>query len=275
MNNKFLTGALIATAAIVGSFTHATAASAQLSSSSTVWNGTQPTIFSGADAGFDHTQFQQFVQQEGLAIPASGQKKIDANRLFLKYNHNVQVSFVNEGAGYRNQLAFTAKGKTNTESLLFNDISCSASNGDSQCVGDWGGNGLRLGDTVKTGLIKGGTQLDFSLRADGYNRGSDAYVFGTPDAANPDGLNHMIAYTYGSRYLILGFEDLFGDGSSAQGKFGEQSDRDFNDTIFVVDVGERNVACLNSGDCEKTPEPAAAIGLLGMAAAALIKRRQR
>jgi Domain of unknown function (DUF4114) len=273
MNNKFLTGAIIATAAIAASLAQASAASAF------TWNDswTQSPIFSGASMGFDHKQFQQFVQAEGVALPNSGQKKVDANNLFLKYNHDVKVSFINEGAGYRNQLAFTATGKTNTSGLLFSDISCSGSYDGGTCANsDGGGDTLKFGDTVKTGMIKGGTQLDFGLRADGFNRGSSAYIFGTPDSANADSLNHVVAYTYGGKYLIMGFEDLYGSGGSGQGNFGEWSDRDFNDTVFVVDIGEANVTCLNAGTCgTKAPEPAAAIGLLGLGATALFKRRHR
>jgi hypothetical protein len=272
MTNKFLAGFLVAAAAITGSFAQASAASAF------TWNNNwqQPQIFSGASVGFDHKPFQKFVQAEGVAIPNSGQKKIDANNLFLKYDHDVKVSFINEGAGYRNQLAFTSTGATNTSGLLFNDIACSGTYDGATCSGDWGGDTLKFGDTVKTGMIKGGSQLDFGLRANGLYRGDDAYIFGTPESANPDGLNHVVAYTYGSRYLLMGFEDLYGSGTSAQGKFGEGSDRDFNDTVFVVDIGEANVQCLNEGTCNtKTPEPAAAIGLIGLAATAWAAKRRR
>ncbi len=273
MNNKFLTGLLIAAAAITGAFAQTSSASAF------EWNNNwqQPQIFSGDAVGFKHQPFQQFVNAERVAIPNSGQKKIDVNNLFLKYDHDVSVSFINEGAGYRNQLGFTAKGATNTSGMLFSDIACTGSYDGASCVGGWdGANTLKFGDTVKTGMIKGGTQLDFGLRADGLNRGQNTYVFGTQDAANADGLNHVVAYTYGKQYLVMGFEDLYGNGKGFQGDFYEWSDRDFNDTVFVVDIGEANVACLNAGTCQtKTPEPAAAAGLVSMlGAAAAIKRRR-
>jgi hypothetical protein len=265
MTNKFLAGFLVAAAAITGSFAQASSASAF------TWdnNWQQPQIFSGASVDFDHKPFQQFVQSEGVAIPNSGQKKVDANNLFLKYSHDVKVSFINEGAGYRNQLAFTSTGATNTSGMLFNDIACEGSYDGATCAGGGDGNTLKFGDTVKAGMIKGGSQLDFGLRANGFYQGSNAHIFGTPESANPDGLNHVVAYTYGSRYLLMGFEDLYG-------KLGEGSDRDFNDTVFVVDIGEANVQCLNAGTCNtKTPEPAAAIGLIGLAATAWATKRRR
>lgn len=283
-NNKFFSGILIAAAAIAGVAAQASTASAQIASNSTVWNSTQPTIFSGASQGFDHKPFQQFVQAEGVELQNSGQKKINVSNLFLKYDHNVKVSFINEGAGYRNQLAFTSKAVrpsgTTTEGVLFKDIACKGSYDGGVCQGGWGdANTLKFGDTVNAGLIKGGSQLDFFLRGDGFNRGTNAYTFGTQTAQNADNLQHVVAYTYGSRYLLMGFEDLYGTrNGQAQGNFGERSDRDFNDTVFVVDIGEANVACLNAGDaCTKAPEPAAAAGLvgLGLTAAVIGYRRRR
>jgi hypothetical protein len=277
-NHKFITGALIAATAVTGALSQATSASAG------VWDGPQPQIFSGASQGFNHKDFQQFVQAERVAIPNSGQKQIDPNNLFLKYSHDVKVSFVNEGAGYRNQLAFTTTKNNQSQSgLLFKDIACSGKTDGVACVGDWGGNTLKLGDTVKMGTVAKGTTLDFSLRANGLNRGNDAYTFGTKTAGNADGLQHVVSYTYGKKYLVMGFEDLYGTLNTktdskgkyltpGQGQFGEHSDRDFNDTVFVVDIGEKNVNYLNGKD---VPEPAAAAGLVGLGVTALVMKRLR
>jgi Domain of unknown function (DUF4114) len=265
-NHKFFTGALIAATAITGAMSQATSASAN------VWDSPQPQIFSGASQGFNHKDFQQFVKSERVEVANSGQQKVDASKLFLKYDHDVKVSFVNEGAGYRNQLAFGAAGATTKTGLLFNDIACSGKTDGVACVGDWGGNTLKLGDTVKIGSIKGGTQLDFFLRSNGLNRGNGAYIYGTQDAQNADGLQHVVSYTYGNKYLVMGFEDLYGNGKKFDGNFYEKSDRDFNDTVFVVDIGEKNVNYLNGKD---VPEPAAAAGLVGLGATALVMKRLR
>jgi hypothetical protein len=279
-NQKFLTGILIAATAVTGALSQATSASA-----GSVWDSAQPQIFSGASQGFNHKDFQKFVQSERVAVANSGQKLIDPSKLYLKYDYDVKASFVNEGAGYRNQLAFTGtKNNVSTSSLLFKDISCSGQTDGVACVGDWGGNALKLGDTVKMGTIKGGTQMDFSLRANGLTRGNDAYVFGTKTAANADGLQHVVSYTYGKKYLVMGFEDLYGTLNNktdakgnylnpGQGKFGEHSDRDFNDTVFVVDIGEKNVNYLNG--TKNVPEPAAAAGLVGLGATLLAVKRLR
>lgn len=263
MNKKLLSGLFIAASAVAGAFSQAGSAAAF------TWNNswTQPQIFGKAAVGFNDAPFQQFVQKEGLKVTNSGQFKVDSNKLFLKYGYDVKVSFINEGAGYRNQLAYTATGGSNKSGLIFNDISCAGTG----CVSP-GAATLKLGDTVKLGNIAANTQLDFGLRANGFNRGTNSYIFGTPDTNNPDGLQHVVAYTYGGKYLVLGFEDLYGTGGGvAQGKFNEKSDRDFNDAVFVVDIGEDNVNYLNG----KVPEPASVVALLGLGAAGALKVRRR
>ena len=167
---------------------------------------------------------------------------------------------------YRNQLAFTSTGQTKTEGLLFKDISCAGTG----CVGGWGGDALKLGDGVKVGEIKGGSQLDFFLRADGLNRKAKATVFGTQTALNADGLQHLVAYGVGKKYLLLGFEDLYGAKGATGGK-NENSDRDFNDAVFVVDIGEKNLEAL----VKPVPEPSVTLSLVGLGAAGLLLRRQR
>jgi hypothetical protein len=261
MNKKLLSGLFVAVSAMTGVLSQAGSAAA-------FWNSPQPQIFGKAAVGFNDTPFQQFVSQEGLKVVNSGQFKVDSNKLFLKYGYDVKVSFINEGAGYRNQLGYTATGGSNQSGLLFKDISCKMTG----CISK-GADTLKLGDTVKLGNIAAETQLDFSLRANGFNRGTDSNIFGTQVANNADGLQHVVAYTYGSKYLILGFEDLYGTGGGvAQGKFNEKSDRDFNDAVFVVDIGEDNVNFLKG---TKVPEPASVVTLLGLGAAGVLKARRR
>jgi hypothetical protein len=229
-----------------------------------------------SQAGFNDAPYQRYVQREGIELPGSEQKLVDPSKLFLKFAHNVSVSFINEGAGYRNQLAYTSTGATNGSGLLFNDISCSNARGSGCVMGSAGGT-LKQGDTVNIGKVKGGSQLDFFLRADGFNRGNNAHIFGTQTAQNSDGLQHVVAYAVSKTHLLLGFEDLYG-AKNAKGldkKTGfknENSDRDFNDTVFVVDVGEKNIRYLTG---QKVPEPSVALSLIGLGAAGLMLRRRQ
>ncbi len=263
MNLKLLSTFAVAAATLTASFAQASAASAFTWSSS--WK--QPTIYSKSAVGFDDTLYQKYVQKERVEIPDSGQFLLDPSMLKLKFSHNVSVSFINEGAGYRNQLAYTSTGTTKASDLIFNDISCSGRG----CIGDWGGNALKLGDTVKLGEVKGGSQLDFWLRADGLNRGNNANIFGTQTASNADKLQHTVAYAVGKSHILLGFEDLYGAKGAVGGK-NENSDRDFNDVVVVVDVGEKNLRVLKG---EKVPEPSIALSLLGLGAVGMIARRRQ
>jgi hypothetical protein len=267
MKVQFLTAALTAATAISGVVTQAQSASAFTWDNS--WS--QPTIQSGANAGFNHLPFQKFVQKERLKLDTASMSKVDLSKLFLKSDYNVKASFINEGAGYRNQLAYESTGATTRSGGLFNDISCSDADNvtGATCQGGWGGDALNFGDTVKTGLIKAGSQLNFWLRADGLNRGNNAYIFGTQDSDNADKLQHAVGYAY-KGMLLIGFEDLFGDGTSEQGKFGEKSDRDFNDTVFVVDIGKDN---LNAVQGIPEPSALAAIGLAATVGIRTLRRR--
>lgn len=265
MKNTFLT-ALCLTTTLLGVTTQTQSAKA---SNVIDWDAAQPTVQSKSQTGFNDQPYQAYVQKEGIKLPGSTQFRLDANALKLKYDHNVSTYFINEGAGYRNQLGYISRGATNQAGVLFKDISCTGAS----CVGDWGGNGLNIGDGVKMGTIAAKSSLDFKLRADGYNRGANTYIFGTPDSENADKLQHVIAYGIkGTGYILMGFEDLYGDGKSAQGQFGERSDRDFNDTVFIVDVGKKNVDAFLGQD---VPEPSIMLSLLGLGAAGMLKNRRK
>lgn len=242
---------------------------AQSAQADSIWDMPQPTILSKSQTGFNDQPFQAYVQEERVALPGTNQFRLNPNQLKLKYDHNVSTYFINEGAGYRNQLGYVASGTTNQSGLIFKDISCTGAS----CKGDWGGSALKLGDGVNLGKIEAKTNLDFKLRADGLRRGNDAYVFGTPDTDNPDKLQHVVAYGIeGTGYILLGFEDLYGNSTVGGGKFNEESDRDFNDSVFVLDVGKKNVDAFLGKD---VPEPSIMLSLLGLTAAGALKLRRR
>ncbi|ARV62124.1 PEP-CTERM sorting domain-containing protein [Nostocales cyanobacterium HT-58-2] len=211
-------------------------------------------------------QFQQYVQQERIAIPDNKLNKLDPSKLSLKYDNNIRVWFLNEGAGYKDQLAYEAiKGSDYQKGLLFNNISCNSSNSACQLGEDDGV--LDVGDYVDLGKISGGTQLNFFLKADGFNN-PNGNVYGADATQNPDKLDHLVAYEVDG-YLLLGFEDLYGPEGSTAGGNGEllPADRDFNDVVFLIDFGKDNIATV--------PEPASAIALLGVGAAGLVTLRRR
>jgi hypothetical protein len=66
--------------------------------------------------------------------------------------------------------------------------------------------------------------------------------------------------------MLLGFEDLFGEIGQERFEGGENSDRDFNDVLFLVDMGEGNLA--------KVPEPATTAALFAAGALGLFGVRR-
>jgi Domain of unknown function (DUF4114)/PEP-CTERM motif len=270
MKLNLFTALIAATATLTGLVSKVETASAADFNWNSSW--TQPTVYNKSQTGFNDAPFQQFVQAESAALPNSGQFQLDPTKLNLKYDHDVSVYFINEGAGYRNQLAFDTTGTTNKSGLLFNDISCEGAG----CVGGWGGNALKLGDGVNIGNITAGTQLDLWLRADGLNRGNSANIFGTKTASNADGLQHAVAYAY-NNYILLAFEDLYGGlyasgVDSATGKWNEGSDRDFNDVVVVLDIGEANVRALIGAT---VPEPSVTLSMFAVGAVGMFGLRRR
>ncbi len=259
MKTALLTGLLTATATVVGMV--ATVAPASAFSWNNSW--TQSTIYSKSQTGFNDAPFQSSVQKERLELTGAHQVMLDPSKLLLKYAHNVSAYFINEGAGFRNQLAYEATSKTGqkTSNLIFNDIASTES------ILKESDGPLKKGDSVNIGNVAAGTQLDFWLKANGKNGGQN--IFGTQTASNSDGLQHVVAYAYGN-YVMLGFEDLWG-AKGAKGGNNQQSDRDFNDAVFVLDLGKDNIDNI----VKPVPEPAVTLGLMGVGIAGVLLRRRR
>lgn len=204
--------------------------------------------------------FQSFANTERQQLNDPEALRVDLSRLVMQAEHNVRILFINEGAGYRNQLGFTAtKNGSSQSGMIFNDVSAkdgilSNSNGP-----------LMVGDYVDLGIFEAGTQLDFWLISDGFSRGcidltcTKAPIFGTNAASNPDGLEHVAAY-YKNDYVILGFEDINGGG-----------DLDYNDTVFAIDFGRENARAVAD-----VPEPTtSAFLLMGMAGTVIALRKRK
>jgi hypothetical protein len=198
-------------------------------------------------------EFQQFVQKERLELKDVGAKKLDPAKLFLQHDHNVRVWFINEGAGYRNQLAYEATKKTEYDKgMIFSDVSCTFG-----CeLGNGSSGVLDIGDYVDLGRVNGGARLNFLLKGNGAND-ANGHIYGADARLNPDKFEHMVAYEY-KGYLLMGIEDLWMGG-----------DKDYNDTVFVVDFGKGNLKTT------EVPEPSAAIALLGVTGAGMMVRRRR
>lgn len=196
-------------------------------------------------------EFQQFANTEQSALDMSeiGAITLDATKLTLNYTQDVKIYFINEGAWYRNQLIATSTGTTEFNQVVFNDITCTvdcAFTGYREVNG--GGFGtpdnkpLEIGDYFNLGTVEAGSTLDFSLVSDGYMK-SGTQTFSTDTSKNADGLQHLIAYDY-QGYLVLAWEDTFNGG-----------DMDYNDVVFVVDIGKANINEIAEVPSAAAPEP--------------------
>jgi hypothetical protein len=207
--------------------------------------------------------FNSLVRSERLQLADSDLGLTELNPESLRWEKgstSVDVFFINEGAGYRNQLFYTANG--GEKQMIFADIASTAS-----VLSETNGP-LALGDGANLGTFVGDTVLDFIIKANGANN-PNGHSYGANVAANPDGLQHVIAYEYfddvmKESWVILGFEDLHG-GYAAGG-----SDRDFNDVVVAVKG-------LTTGPVEATsqdvPEPSAMLSLLVISGLMGVTRR--
>ncbi|MFK8058774.1 MAG: DUF4114 domain-containing protein [Polaribacter sp.] len=152
----------------------------------------------------------------------------------LSKDADVWVTFVDEGAGYRNVLGFytynlndTNRSKpTNEEiTIIFPNVSALGSGG-----------GLQVGDKVKIGSFKAGTGIGWVLLANAWSSSAQRagyglwQLFSNPDY-NPEKdedlrYHNVLLTDPENERIILGFEDIRRDYRSC--------DQDFNDAIFYV-----------------------------------------
>jgi len=152
--------------------------------------------------------------------------------LILNEQADVFVTFVAEGAGYRNVLGFytydvnnppTTAPATSDITIVFPNVSALGSGG-----------GLQMGDKVNIGTFPAGTGIGWILIANGWQGGAvgSGYwkLYSNPDF-NPEydsTLRHhnvLLAEPENER-ILLGFEDIRRDYGFC--------DNDFNDAIFYV-----------------------------------------
>ncbi|MFO1064467.1 MAG: DUF4114 domain-containing protein [Pirellulales bacterium] len=205
----------------------------------------QPVMLSGSDA-----RSQTFNQVHlpivlgiitdhlvsGRAFDGRGSFKLDADKLFMPQaaNQTIRIYFIDEGAGYHNSLGFdfTQAGDPNPGQayLIFPDASKPAASGQEWMLGvpqytRRASDPLKTGDFVDIGVGGAGWQLGLFLISNGASGGN--VKLWNDKSLNVDGIQHMVAFQIpNTNLLLVGFEDLIGGG-----------DLDFEDTLFVVDIG--------------------------------------
>ena len=144
---------------------------------------------------------------------------------------DVWVTFVHEGAGYKNVLGFYTyeTGQTPQTPSEIDSITVIFPNVSYPNAG-----GLQSGNKVFIGTFDANTTISFALMANGWKRGGVTdgkwIVYSNPNLnpeADPELRQHMVLLNDNGRdLLLLGIEDILRDNPSC--------DQDFNDAVFYV-----------------------------------------
>ena len=144
---------------------------------------------------------------------------LDADgNLEFEFETTVSLSFVDEGAGYKNSIGYftmDTDGSILEQNVVFENFSGTGS-------GLAGGGDLEPGDTVTIGTFSPGVTLGFFLLANGYTN-DNAPMWTTIAALNSDGKDHDAVMTIEELGTLIGFEDIHNLG-----------DRDYNDALMFV-----------------------------------------
>lgn len=162
----------------------------------------------------------------------------------LKEDADIYVTFVHEGAGFRNSLGFFTfpddqvpqSAADIRETIIFPNGSFAHGGGSPA--------GLNTGDTMRIGRFPAGTNIGFLIVSNGFDSrtgvttipnggppGGDA-VYYTLKHLNPEADPAMKAHTVllsdrKSGFVVLGMEDM-------NRSVGSRCDHDFNDTVYTV-----------------------------------------
>lgn len=193
---------------------------------------------------------------ESTPLPVTHPQYMNSsNQVNLKIDQQAQVwlTFVHEGAGYKNALGFYTY-PTGNQPQTTADVSPKTIVMPNASLQGSGGQML-AGDTVYMGVFEPGTTLGWFLVANGFLGGSGTNVSTSApvyysDAhlnpeSNPEKKKHSIlVFDQISQRLVVGFEDL----PRMSG-----SDDDFNDLVFFLTVNPIEAADLNGVPPMDTP----------------------
>jgi len=172
---------------------------------------------------------------EGYPVPDYNPHYISSGYetdIHLNDNAEVFVTFVGEGAGYKNVLGFYTypSGQAPEDAPSKEDITIIFPNVSAL----YSGGGLLTGNKVKIGSFEAGTSIGWVLLANGWKNGAvtDGHwqVYSNtnynPEADSNLRQHNVLLADPENERIILGFEDIRRDYASC--------DQDFNDAIFYV-----------------------------------------
>ncbi len=172
---------------------------------------------------------------EGYPVPTYNPQYISSGYdtdIRLLDSAEVWVTFVDEGAGYKNVLGFytydlnnpiTSAPSSNNITIIFPNVSKAGSGGS-----------LLTGNKVKIGTFSANTGIGFILIANGWSNGAvgngNWKLYSNPNfnpETNTSLRNHNVLISDSTNQrIILGFEDIRRDNSGC--------DNDFNDALFYI-----------------------------------------
>jgi hypothetical protein len=265
MKFNFSSTLLAATTVVISSFTLMETASAVSFDS--------PEAHNNFTSIYEYLRDTELTNLDTTMAPANS-SLVDLNNLFLQHDSEISITFLGEGTVKQNDLSYNVNGGANT--AIWNDVNAVNNSASDflETPTDPTNGTMQYGETMSLGSFNKGDQFEFMLTPEysgrdenGVKREGVVYSSITGNSVNSDGLQHAIGYAFNDRYMILGFEDLYGESGQARSQGGENSDRDFNDVLFLVDLGE--------GNLEKVPEPATASALLAAGALGVFGVRRK
>ncbi len=172
------------------------------------------------------------------------------SNLNITAKSDVWITFVSEGAGYLNTLAFYTY-KTGSTPASAADINATIVFPNASALGS--GGGLKAGSKVKIGTFEAGTSIGFILIADawtgkGISTGNTKYYSESkfnPETKADKKKHTVLLYDDVNKVTMVGFEDLNREGSS---------DEDFNDLVFyassnpITGISNEGVAPVDKGN---------------------------
>ena len=180
---------------------------------------------------FDLTKYSHFgnTVRASVNLVESNLWLVDPSLLFIEESYAPRVAFLNEGAGYQSPIDATVTGATTGSATVFENLS-----GTNSILPSSNGP-LSVGDWVQLSTIEAGSQLNLSVSPNGVVNNSRAPLStdptNNPTGSNPSSPVYWVAYadpTADNPVLVLGYEDIVGDGS----------DNDYNDGLLLVDIGQ-------------------------------------
>ena len=171
---------------------------------------------------------------EGAPVPVAHPSYLAENaesNLIIEAQADVWMTFVHEGAGYKNVLAFYTYPTGNPPNTADEIDSIVVAFPNASFLNS--GGALQTGYKVHLGTFEAGTTMGFALLANGWNGTEATYgnqVVYSNNNLNPESTaekryHSVLLYDDVNELFVVGLEDLNRDGSS---------DDDFNDAVFYL-----------------------------------------